>query len=510
MVNVTLLLLTQHLSCKDQKIHGIEASAPRTAAEKADLLRTGEVLSVEQAAQLRNPDRRIALEEATGEILLSKYADGVHGLGTKDSPRFFRCFWEVIAKGEDWEFVQTTVEESKPWGGLELIVYWEKGNGVLHDLGQKGWAVLAGRMAWRKPGIAISQMRELPAALYSGEIFDKNVAVVSPRNPVHLPALWAFCSSPEFHDAVRRIDQKLNVTNATLVKVPFDIARWQRVADEMGPLPEPHSDDPTQWLFKGNIIDSTAPLQVTVARLLSYRWPEQSNDDLDHFCDADGIVCIPAVRGEKPAADQSRELLAAAYGPDWSPAIQEELLAAAGFSGKTLENWLRDGFFDQHCKLFHQRPFIWHIWDGRRDGFSALVNYHTLDRRQLEKLTYTYLGDWIKRQEDSLARDEGGAEARLLAARELQNKLKLILDGEPPYDLFVRWKPIEQQPLGWEPDLNDGVRLNIRPFVTADVLRKRPSIHWGKDRGKNPPGAPWGEERINDRHLTLAEKQAVR
>jgi hypothetical protein len=54
------------------------------------------------------------------------------------------------------------------------------------------------------------------------------------------------------------------------------------------------------------------------------------------------------------------------------------------------------------------------------------------------------------------------------------------------------------------------VRLNIRPFVTADVLRKRPGITWGKDRGKNPPGSPWGEERLNDRHLTLAEKQAAR
>ena len=51
---------------------------------------------------------------------------------------------------------------------------------------------------------------------------------------------------------------------------------------------------------------------------------------------------------------------------------------------------------------------------------------------------------------------------------------------------------MERQPIGWEPDLNDGVRLNIRPFVMADVLRKRPSINWGKDRGKNPPGSPWG------------------
>jgi hypothetical protein len=44
----------------------------------------------------------------------------------------------------------------------------------------------------------------------------------------------------------------------------------------------------------------------------------------------------------------------------------------------------------------------------------------------------------------------------------------------------------------------------------AGVLRKRPNIKWGKDRGKNPPGSPWGEERDNDRHLTLAEKRTAR
>ena len=61
-------------------------------------------------------------------------------------------------------------------------------------------------------------------------------------------------------------------------------------------------------------------------------------------------------------------------------------------SKKNLADWLRDEFFKQHCALFGNRPFVWHIWDGQRDGFSALVNYHRLDRKTLEKLTYTYLG----------------------------------------------------------------------------------------------------------------------
>jgi len=50
------------------------------------------------------------------------------------------------------------------------------------------------------------------------------------------------------------------------------------------------------------------------------------------------------------------------------------------------------------------------------------------------------------------------------------------------------------------------VRLNIRPFVTAGVLRTKLSTHWRKDRGKNPDGS----ERLNDLHTTLAEKRTAR
>ena len=66
-----------------------------------------------------------------------------------------------------------------------------------------------------------------------------------------------------------------------------------------------------------------------------------------------------------------------------------------------------------------------------------------------------------------MKRGEGGAEDRLAAALELQKRLKAILEGEPPFDIFVRWKPLHEQPIGWEPDINDGVRINIRPFLAS-------------------------------------------
>ena len=45
-------------------------------------------------------------------------------------------------------------------------------------------------------------------------------------------------------------------------------------------------------------------------------------------------------------------------------------------------------------------------------------------------------------------------------------------------------------------------------------MRDTPNIKWGVDRGKDLASAPWFPfdrgERNNDRHLTLADKQAAR
>src|SRR5690606_19370505 len=131
-----------------------------------------------------------------------------------------------------------------------------------------------------------------------------------------LLAIKAFTDSPEFFESVRRIDNKVMVTNATLAKVPFNLAHWQKVAAEKYPhgLPKPFSSDPTQWLFSGQPKGSDQPLHVAVARLLGYQWPRQTGssfpdcpaleaDGLEKLADKDGIVCLSATKGEAPAAD---------------------------------------------------------------------------------------------------------------------------------------------------------------------------------------------------------------
>ncbi len=114
----------------------------------------------------------------------------------------------------------------------------------------------------------------------------------------------------------------------------------------------------------------------------------------------------------RPAADRLQQLLAAAFGESWSPAKRKELFERHGCKKKNLETGFGTTSSSSTAQLFENRPFVWHIWDGQRDGFAALVNYHRLDRKTLEKLTYTYLGDWIERQRAEVRDDDGRAPKR--------------------------------------------------------------------------------------------------
>ena len=72
-----------------------------------------------------------------------------------------------------------------------------------------------------------------------------------------------------------------------------------------------------------------------------------------------------------------------------------------------------------------------------------------------------------------------------------------ILESEPQDDIFVSWKPLHQQPIGWDPDINDGVRLNIRPFLVP--IPEAP-----------PAGDSFDGNRWNDPHDSRAANEAAR
>lgn len=528
--------------------------------DKTCELKNNEINFSQQQKQLNNPDYRIVTSNICFDYLMSNDAKCVVGLQTGDDSRYIFEMAEITSFSPTWEFFQNTPDDcknAKLCDGFSQLLRWEQEKGELtHTRLSRPYQ---GREAFGKKCFALIRMGHIKPIAYSSSFFHQNLAVMIPLDEKEREALWCYCESKEYEDNIRSIDNKLNVTNATLVKVPFDKERWRKVAEEKYPngLPQPFTNDPSQWIFHGHPCKSVIwneetkktceydlriddnVMQVAVARMLGYKWPAENDktmelapeqraivdsvtEEFKDYVDDDGIVCIPALNREKAAGERLISLLSKAYGDRWNQNILNELLKISGFEGKTIESYLRDGFFKEHCKLFNNRPFIWHIWDGLNDGFSVLVNYHKLDNKLLTKLIYTVLGDWIQKQKTDYQAGIDGSERKLEAAQALQKKLIAILEGESPVDIFVRWKKLEEQAIGWNPDLNDGVRMNIRPFVLvgdvkvrgAGVLRDKFNINWNKDRGKDVETSPWYKEfkgeRINDYHLTLQQKKDIR
>lgn len=566
-----ILLTASRVDGSNKNFSSIDVSSLRGVIDKSHALAEGDVSTFSQIKQLENPDFRIVGVDRADILPLEHFVSALHGQAAGDNTAFNRYFWEVPFFGDAWELYQCPSNINIPFGGRESIVLWEKEKGRMAELAysvrhlnHKAQQWRSGKVNWGKGGVVLNLVGKLNVTYYTGEIYSQSCCVLVPEDPDLIYPLWCYAYSGELERNLREIDSGIAVSVKTVASVPFDKEFWveasRQAAGKFPSFQSQHSNLCDQWIFHGHPCGSVvwdeqecvtangelraddSVLQVAVARLLGYRWPAeldagmelaaeqrewvQRSQALDAYVDDDGIVCLPPVRGEKAADQRLEALLQAAYGDAWTTPLKNRLLDAVG--SKSLSLWLRDKFFEQHCKLFQHRPFIWHIWDGLKDGFSVLVNYHKLDKAGLERLIYTYLGDWIRTQQAGLANGEDGAQERLAAAEALKKELEAILEGEKPYDIFVRWKPLAEQPIGWNPDLNDGVRLNIRPFLYArdvskkgaGILRWAPNIKWTKDRGKDVESAPWyrlgleygeGEgARINDHHLSLAQKRAAR
>lgn len=157
-------------------------------------------------------------------------------------------------------------------------------------------------------------------------------------------------------------------------------------------------------------------------RPVDFRWPVGLGPDMhpapeegaiaqrcttdNEFEDEDGIVCPCPYQWETIGSVPLRTVPIRVCGYQWS-ASTERRRAANHPNGRALrpiENCLRDGFSQRHCKLFRNRPFIWHLRDGLKDGFHAFVNCYCLagpkgeGRGTIAPLNYAYLNAWTLRR----------------------------------------------------------------------------------------------------------------
>jgi hypothetical protein len=212
--------------------------------------------------------------------------------------------------------------------------------------------------------------------------------------------------------------------------------------------------------------------------------------------DDDGIVPFSQATGETRLVDRVRQELVAFFpGRDESQLdveiVNELKRGAKGYRKcASLDDWLANAFFEYHAGLYKARPIFWHIASSQSPApfaFGALVHYHRFDKNRIATLRARYVRDTIEelRRDAGLADKAGRAEdrvelqAKVEEVQALDKKLQQIQEGnhEGPeggpqdFRILTPWKEPHARPRGWNPDLDDGVKINIAPLERAGVLR---------------------------------------
>ena len=212
--------------------------------------------------------------------------------------------------------------------------------------------------------------------------------------------------------------------------------------------------------------------------------------------DEDGVVPFAPLSGEASLLDRVHQELAALF-PEQDVNLVETEIAnelkrkVKGYKpAASIGAWLENVYFDYHAALYKKRPVVWHLASNQGStpfAFGALCHYHEFDANRMAKLRSSYLRDAIEtfRREAALAGREDRAEdrielqARLEEAQAFDRKLQAVQEGhhEGPaggdcdYRILTPWKSTDERPTGWDPDIDDGVKVNLAPLQKAGVLR---------------------------------------
>ena len=194
--------------------------------------------------------------------------------------------------------------------------------------------------------------------------------------------------------------------------------------------------------------------------------------------DPDGIIPFDEGLGEPTLLERVRHEIETLFCVDRAVAVEIEIDEVLGRGG--LAGWLGDPFFRKHKGQFKGRPILWQIVSPQK-RFRVLVYYHKLDHDTLPKVRSKYLWPLLERARTRLraARSEdkpdlktiGDLESTIADLEECDRRLESVIQGTVEVDL-PDWAvgPYRNGKAPYNPDINDGVKVNILPLQAAGLL----------------------------------------
>jgi hypothetical protein len=197
--------------------------------------------------------------------------------------------------------------------------------------------------------------------------------------------------------------------------------------------------------------------------------------------DKDGVVPLAGCAAREPyLAQRIRAQLEAQFGSATAYQLEQD---AAEYLGRPLEEWLRREFFARfHVRLYKNRPILWHL-TSLKGYFAVLLDYHHLTHDTLPKVQSLYLWPQMEEVRTRLAAARAGG-ATVKQTADLEDEMADLEDCNKRLESVIQatvavglpeWAkgPYREGKAPYNPDLDDGVRVNLLPLQEAGLLPAR-------------------------------------
>ena len=147
-----------------------------------------------------------------------------------------------------------------------------------------------------------------------------------------------------------------------------------------------------------------------------------------------------------------------------------DALGGKGTAREVIRNYLLNGFYADHLKIYQKRPIYWQFSSGKKNGFKALVYMHRYQPDLLARMRTDYVHEQQERYRTQLTMLEESVESAAPSEKVKINKqIAKLRDQSLEIQKFEeKVHHLADQMITI--DLDDGVKVNYEKF--AEVLEK--------------------------------------
>ena len=168
------------------------------------------------------------------------------------------------------------------------------------------------------------------------------------------------------------------------------------------------------------------------------------------------------------------EFVRKVYGDDTLDENLKFIADALGTKDSTpreqIRNYLLNGFYADHCKIYQKRPIYWLFSSGKKHGFKALVYMHRWERTTVATVRTDYVHELQERYRTQISmlneQIDTVTQSDRVKLKKQSEKLTAQLDEINKYEEKVH----HLADMMIDIDLDDGVKVNYAKF--QDILEK--------------------------------------